>query len=156
MSFNRSKGQGAQKSGQGGSRRAVMASKTVTKLSRKSAPKLAIKASIKPAIKAAVKPAIKPAVKVELAKPAIKVAAVKPAIKAALKSKVALKPLVVKEERIHSHPTMCLHCHLIVEMFHERGADPVKGAWQCPRCAHKYLFSHWKIKRQARGKTEAA
>jgi len=133
-----------------------MASKTVTKLSRKSAPKLAIKASIKPAIKAAVKPAIKPAVKVELAKPAIKVAAVKPAIKAALKSKVALKPLVVKEERIHSHPTMCLHCHLIVEMFHERGADPVKGAWQCPRCAHKYLFSHWKIKRQARGKTEAA
>jgi DNA-directed RNA polymerase subunit RPC12/RpoP len=65
-------------------------------------------------------------------------------------------PAPVKEERIHSHPTMCLHCHLIVEMFHERGADPVKGAWQCPRCGHKYLFSHWKIKRQARGKTEAA
>ena len=156
MSIRRSKAKGAQKSGQGGSRRAVMATKTVTKLSRKSAPKLAIKGSVKPAIKAAVKPAIKPAVKVELAKPVIK-AAEKPALKAALKSsKAALKPIVVKEERIHSHPTMCLHCHLIVEMFHERGADPVKGAWQCPRCGHKYLFSHWKIKRQARGKIEAA
>jgi DNA-directed RNA polymerase subunit RPC12/RpoP len=133
-----------------------MATKTVTKLSRKSAPKLAIKAAVKPAIKVAVKAAIKPAVKVELAKPVIK-ATEKPALKAAMKSsKVALKPVVIKEERIHSHPTMCLHCHLIVEMFHERGADPVKGAWQCPRCGHKYLFSHWKIKRQARGKTEAA
>lgn len=133
-----------------------MATKTVTKLSRKSAPKLAIKAAVKPSIKVAVKPAIKPAVKVELAKPVIK-AAEKPALKAAMKSsKAALKPVVIKEERIHSHPTMCLHCHLIVEMFHERGADPVKGAWQCPRCGHKYLFSHWKIKRQARGKTEAA
>lgn len=162
MSLRRSKAKEARKSGQGGSQKAVMATKTVTKLARKSAPKLAIKASIKPAIKAAVKLAIKPAVavkavKVELAKPVIK-AAEKPALKlkAALKTKAALKPVVVKEERIHSHPTMCLHCHLIVEMFHERGADPVKGAWQCPRCGHKYLFSHWKIKRQARGKTEAA
>ena len=158
MSLRRSKGKGAQKSGQGGSRRAVMATKTVTKLSRKPAPKLAIKAAVKTALKAAVK-TVKPAVKVELAKPAIKTAALaKPALKAAAlkSSKVALKPVVVKEERIHSHPTMCLHCHLIVEMFHERGADPVKGAWQCPRCGHKYLFSHWKIKRQARGKTEAA
>jgi len=59
-------------------------------------------------------------------------------------------------ELVYSHPTMCLHCHLIVEMFHERGADPVRGSWQCPRCNHKYLFSHWKIKRQTRGKTEAA
>jgi hypothetical protein len=62
----------------------------------------------------------------------------------------------VKVERVYSHPTMCLHCHLIVEMYHERGADPVKGSWQCPRCGHKYLFSHWKIKKQVRGKTEAA
>jgi hypothetical protein len=155
MSLRRSKGKGARKSGQGGSRTAIMATKTVTKLSRKSAPKLTLK--VKPAIKATAKPATKAAAKVELAKPAIKAAAEKPSLKAAMKSnKVALKPAVVKEERIHSHPTMCLHCHLIVEMFHERGADPVKGAWQCPRCGHKYLFSHWKIKRQARGKTEAA
>ena len=143
MSLRRSKGKEARKSGPGG-RKAIMATKTATKVARKSAPKLAVKS----AIKAAAKP-VKPAAKVELAKPAIK-AALKPAAKAA-----ALKALV-KEERIHSHPTMCLHCHLIVEMFHERGADPVKGAWQCPRCGHKYLFSHWKIKRQARGKTEAA
>jgi DNA-directed RNA polymerase subunit RPC12/RpoP len=133
-----------------------MATKTVTKLARKAAPKAALKAPAKTAIKASVKPAIKPAVKVETKpanianKAAVKTAALKPAKTA------ALKPVVVKEERIHSHPTMCLHCHLIVEMFHERGADPVKGAWQCPRCGHKYLFSHWKIKRQARGKTEAA
>jgi hypothetical protein len=135
-----------------------MASKTVTKLSRKSAPKVAAKTS-KPAIKAALKtaaaakPAIKAAPKVET-KTVVK-AAVKPALKTAAKT-AALKPIVNKDERIFSHPTMCLHCHLIVEMFHERGADPVKGAWQCPRCAHKYLFSHWKIKRQARSKTEAA
>ena len=58
--------------------------------------------------------------------------------------------------KVFSHPTMCLHCHLIVEMFHERGADPVKGSWQCPRCGHKYLFSHWKIKKQVRGKNENA
>ena len=64
--------------------------------------------------------------------------------------------VINKDEVVFSHPTMCLHCHLIVEMFHERGADPVRGAWQCPRCSHKYLFSHWKIKRQTRGKTEAA
>jgi hypothetical protein len=78
-----------------------------------------------------------------------------PAIKTTALKSATLKP-AEKGEVVHSHPTMCLHCHLIVEMFHERGADPVKGAWQCPRCAHKYLFSHWKIKRQARGKPEAA
>jgi len=66
------------------------------------------------------------------------------------------KAAAAKEEMIYSHPTMCLHCHLIVEMFHQRGADPVKGSWLCPRCGHKYLFSHWKIKRQARGKTPEA
>lgn len=61
-----------------------------------------------------------------------------------------------KGEKVLSHPTMCLHCHLIVEMFHERGADPVKGSWQCPRCGHKYLFSHWKIKKQVRNKKDEA
>jgi hypothetical protein len=82
----------------------------------------------------------------------------RPAVKIKQAAKLALAEVkaLQKPERIHSHPTMCLHCHLIVEMFHERGADPVKGAWQCPRCGHKYLFSHWKIKRQARGKPEAA
>ena len=59
-----------------------------------------------------------------------------------------------KEDVILSHPTMCLHCHLIVEMSHERGADPVKGAWQCPRCGHKYPFTHWKIKKQLRNKND--
>ncbi|MBI4475058.1 MAG: DUF3175 domain-containing protein [Acidobacteria bacterium] len=38
---------------------------------------------------------------------------------------------------------MCLHCHLVVEMFHEAGADPRSGAWECPKCAHKYPFTHW-------------
>jgi DNA-directed RNA polymerase subunit RPC12/RpoP len=71
-------------------------------------------------------------------------------------TKAAAATAAAKEEMVYSHPTMCLHCHLIVEMFHERGADPVKGSWRCPRCSHKYLFSHWKIKRQARGKTPEA
>ena len=67
---------------------------------------------------------------------------------------VMTKP--AKPDMVYSHPTMCLHCHLIVEMYHERGADPVKGSWLCPLFCHKYRFSHWKIKKQARGKTEAA
>jgi DNA-directed RNA polymerase subunit RPC12/RpoP len=68
---------------------------------------------------------------------------------------MAVMTKTAKAERVYSHPTMCLHCHLIVEMFYERGADPVKGSWECPRCGHKYLFSHWKIKKQVRGKTAA-
>ncbi len=63
---------------------------------------------------------------------------------------VTTKP--VKGELVLSHPTMCLHCHLIVEMFHERGADPVKGSWQCPRCGHKYLFSTGRLKSKSVGK----
>jgi DNA-directed RNA polymerase subunit RPC12/RpoP len=52
------------------------------------------------------------------------------------------------EGLIYSHPTMCLHCHVVVEMVHEAGADPRTGAWECPKCGHKYLFAHWKIKRK--------
>src|SRR3989344_9043671 len=48
----------------------------------------------------------------------------------------------------YSKPTMCLGCHLIVELTHERGADPDKGAWACPRCGHQYPFLHWKIRKQ--------
>ncbi len=51
---------------------------------------------------------------------------------------------------------MCLQCHLVVGMFHEPDADARKGAWECPNCGHKYPFAHWKIKKQNRGKTEAA
>ena len=152
MSLKRTKGRETRKT------RPVVASKAtstrnVAKLGRGSVPKLAVKTTLKSppktAIKVAVKPDTKPATSI---KPAIKVAAI---------SKLPVKETTtvlkaIKPERIHSHPTMCLHCHLIVEMFHERGADPVKGAWQCPRCGHKYLFSHWKIKRQARSKSEAA
>jgi hypothetical protein len=152
MSLRRTKGKEARKLRTVGTSKAVASSRSVTKIGRGVAPKLAgkttLKSPSKPAIKVAVKPDTKPA---PSARPAIKVAAAKLTLKEATMIKPALKP-----ERIHSHPTMCLHCHLIVEMFHERGADPVKGAWQCPRCGHKYLFSHWKIKRQARSKSEAA
>ncbi len=61
-----------------------------------------------------------------------------------------------RESRVYSQPTMCLQCHLVVGMFHEPGADARKGAWECPNCGHKYPFAHWKIKKQNRGKTEAA
>jgi hypothetical protein len=167
MSSKRPKGKEARQSLHGGSHKAVMTTKKATKSAGKAAPKramktnVAVKAVAKPSIKAATsKPATKLVVKSEPAKAVVKAAtkptlAPKPGLKAALSSAAVIKP-VLKEERVHSHPTMCLHCHLIVEMFHERGADPVKGAWQCPRCGHKYLFSHWKIKRQARGKPEAA
>ena len=57
---------------------------------------------------------------------------------------------------VYSQPTMCLRCHLIVEMFQERDADPAKGAWQCPRCNRQYRFSHWKIKKQLAQKTKVA
>ena len=150
MSLKRTKGKEARKSRPAGSK-VVVSSKNVTKIGR-AAPKLAIKATLKAPAKTAIRLATKADAKPVLSRPAIKAAA-KLALKEAAPLKVAVAP---KAERIHSHPTMCLHCHLIVEMFHERGADPVKGAWQCPRCGHKYLFSHWKIKRQARGKPEAA
>ena len=57
-------------------------------------------------------------------------------------------PKLAKSENdmVHSQPTMCLHCHLVVEMFHERGADPAKGAWQCPRCKSCWLQN---LKREA-------
>jgi DNA-directed RNA polymerase subunit RPC12/RpoP len=155
MSLKKMKGKETRKPRTIGSSKAVASSRNVARLGRGTAPKLAVKTTLKSPAKtvikvAAVKPETKPA---PATRPAIKVAAAKVALKAA----PALKPVVaLKPERIHSHPTMCLHCHLIVEMFHERGADPVKGAWQCPRCGHKYLFSHWKIKRQARSKSEAS
>jgi DNA-directed RNA polymerase subunit RPC12/RpoP len=149
------KGKETRKSRPMGTAKAVASSRNVTRLGRGTAPKLAVKTTLKAPAKTAIKVAVKPETKPGPAlatRPAIKVAA----SKAALKEAPALKPALLKPERIHSHPTMCLHCHLIVEMYHERGADPVKGAWQCPRCGHKYLFSHWKIKRQARSKSEAA
>jgi DNA-directed RNA polymerase subunit RPC12/RpoP len=150
MSLKRTKGKEVRKSRAAASK--VVAAKNVTKIGRGAAPKLAVKATLKAPAKTAIRLATKADAKPALTRPAIKAAA-KLALKEAAPLKVAVAP---KVERIHSHPTMCLHCHLIVEMFHERGADPVKGAWQCPRCGHKYLFSHWKIKRQARGKPEAA
>jgi hypothetical protein len=153
MSLKRMKGKETRKSRTIGSSKAVASARNVTALGRGTGPKLAVKTTLKSPAKPAIKVAVKPAdtKPVTAARPAIKVAASKMALKEALPLKPALKT-----ERIHSHPTMCLHCHLIVEMYHERGADPVKGAWQCPRCGHKYLFSHWKIKRQARSKSEAA
>jgi hypothetical protein len=60
------------------------------------------------------------------------------------------------EELVYSKPTMCLGCHLVVEMVHEAGADPVKGAWRCPRCGHNYQFAHWKIRKQTLARPKAA
>jgi DNA-directed RNA polymerase subunit RPC12/RpoP len=117
-------------------------------MGRNVAPKLAVKTTLKSPARTTIKVAAKPEAP-PVSRPAVKIKG--PAKLALTEVRPAPKP-----ERIHSHPTMCLHCHLIVEMFHERGADPVKGAWQCPRCGHKYLFSHWKIKKQSRGKSEAA
>ena len=60
-----------------------------------------------------------------------------------------------RPELVYSKPTMCLHCHLVVEMIHSRDADPAKGAWQCTRCGHLYPFMHWKIRKQAPRKNAA-
>jgi hypothetical protein len=57
-------------------------------------------------------------------------------------------PQSATKDFIYSQPTMCLNCHVVVEMFHEPGADPGRDAWECPQCGHKYLFAHWKIKRK--------
>ncbi len=61
-------------------------------------------------------------------------------------------PKKTENKRVFSQPTMCLQCHLVVGMFHDPGAE----AWECPNCSHKYLFAHWKIKKQARGRNKAA
>ncbi len=55
---------------------------------------------------------------------------------------------IAQPETVYSQRTMCLECHLIVEMTHPRDADPVKGAWECPKCHRQYRFSHWKIKKK--------
>lgn len=57
-----------------------------------------------------------------------------------------------KSGLIYSQPTTCLHCHLVVELFHEHHTDPARGAWKCPNCGHEYPFAHWKIKRQVHHK----
>jgi hypothetical protein len=59
-------------------------------------------------------------------------------------------------EKVYSKPTMCLGCHLVAEMSYEHDADPVKGAWECPRCGRKYPFAYWTIRRQAPAKFKAA
>lgn len=61
-----------------------------------------------------------------------------------------------ENKKVVSQPTMCLHCHLVVGMFHEADADSRQGAWECPNCGHKYPFAHWKIKKQTRGRSRAA
>ena len=63
---------------------------------------------------------------------------------------------LVETKRVYSQPTMCLKCHLVVAMFHDSDSDPRNGAWECPNCSHKYLFAHWKIKKQTRGRNKAA
>ncbi|TSC75020.1 MAG: hypothetical protein G01um101444_67 [Parcubacteria group bacterium Gr01-1014_44] len=65
-----------------------------------------------------------------------------------------MRPKIIEtDSRVYSKPTMCLDCHLVVNMSHEQNTDPVKGAWQCPKCGHQYKFAHWKIKNR-KGKNE--
>lgn len=72
-----------------------------------------------------------------------------------LSVKVNIMRKATSLEHVYSKPTKCLQCHLVVVMVHESDADPVKGAWQCPRCGHRYLFAHWKIRRQTEKKKAA-
>ena len=48
-----------------------------------------------------------------------------------------------------SRLTMCLGCHLLVEMV----AGDV--AWHCPRCAQQYQYRHWKIRVKVRERKPA-
>ena len=65
-------------------------------------------------------------------------------------------PKTRMSEPVYSKPTMCLGCHLVVTMSHDSDADSVKGAWECPRCGHKFPFAYWKIKKQTTEKTKIA
>lgn len=66
------------------------------------------------------------------------------------KKEVAVMSKTIENKRVFSQPTMCLHCHLVVNMSHDTAEDARRGAWECPNCAHKYPFAHWKIKKQTR------
>jgi hypothetical protein len=44
-----------------------------------------------------------------------------------------------------SAPTHCLGCHLTVQLITEDPKAP-GGAWECPVCKKRYLFTHWRIK----------
>ncbi len=59
---------------------------------------------------------------------------------------------------VFSVPTMCLHCHLIVELerrdtITNMGMD--ESVWVCPTCAHEYPAKHWRIKTARRQKVPA-
>lgn len=41
---------------------------------------------------------------------------------------------------MRSVPTMCLGCHMIVELISG------ETAWHCPNCTHRYEFKFWKIR----------
>jgi hypothetical protein len=45
-----------------------------------------------------------------------------------------------------SKPTMCLGCHLLVELT----LSPSGETWHCPRCQKSYLVRFWKIKKGRR------
>src|SRR5262245_30071120 len=111
MSSKHTKGKDARRTKAVVSRKTATPAKNVARIGRGAPPKLAAKTTLKAPAKTAIKVAVKPDTKT-VVRPAIKVAAAKVALKEATPLKPALKP-----ERIHSHPTMCLHCHLIVEMF---------------------------------------
>lgn len=53
-----------------------------------------------------------------------------------------------EERKIVSVPTMCLHCHLIVELERTDVGDVSKDevVWNCPQCHHQYPGKHWKIR----------
>src|SRR5262245_25081308 len=73
-----------------------------------------------------------------------------------MSGKRRMSPYMKAEELfVQSKPTTCLGCHLVVKLFHERDTDARSGAWQCPNCARRYPFSHWKIRKETPGKSEA-
>ena len=50
------------------------------------------------------------------------------------------------EKMVYTQPTMCLHCHLVVEFFHLKDEDEKTGNWTCPKCEYKFRISHWHMK----------
>src|SRR5207253_10564032 len=67
-----------------------------------------------------------------------------------------LMKIRIQPQFIYSKETMCLGCHLVVRMFHERDDHPRNGAWQCPACGRRYPFLYWKIRKHVPKEPPAA
>lgn len=51
------------------------------------------------------------------------------------------------DHKVRSVPTLCISCHLIVQLEHVVATEATHDKWVCPQCQHTYPAKHWPIRR---------